>query len=335
MVLTDYIKFILNTLQNNKMRINKVIIILGVCLSGIWGCNSQPGQTYTDTPTYGEISIVSDETLLPVCDYEIQVFQGLYTYAKIKPIYLPEREAFKLLLSDSVRFILSTRKLLKAEEDFFASKNFYPRQREIAKDALAIIVNPDNKDTIISVETIKDILTGKIKQWKEVNKKSKLQNIQVVFDNQKSSTVRYVVDTITKGVPLTTGLSAMDYNKDVINYVAKNNNAIGIIGVNWVSDRTDSTNLSFLKKIRVAWISKEKIATYKNSYKPFQAYVALKQYPLTRSIYAITTEPRQGLASGFAAFLASQRGQLIILKSGILPATQPVNIRSVQISNDF
>jgi len=127
----------------------------------------------------------------------------------------------------------------------------------------------------------------------------------------------------------------MDYNKDVIDYVSRNSNSMGIIGVNWVSDKTDSTNVSFLKKVRVALVSKEKIATYENSYKPYQACVAKKLYPLIRSIYIINTEPRQGLASGFAAFIASYRGQLIILKSGILPVTQPVNVRSVQISNEF
>jgi len=102
-----------------------------------------------------------------------------------------------------------------------------------------------------------------------------------------------------------------------------------------VSDKTDSNSLSFLKKIKVALLSKEKNATYDSSYKPFQAYIAQKMYPLTRSIYVINAEPRQGLATGFAAFVASYKGQLIILKAGILPVTQPVNIRSVRVRNEF
>ena len=300
----------------------------------VCGCN-QSGPQYTDTPTYGQIKMVSDETLVPICSAEVQVFEALYQYAKVTPIYLSEKEAFKLLLSDSVRLILATRQLSKNEEAYFAAKKFFPRQREIARDALAVLIHPENNDSILSVETIKDILTGKIQQWKQINKKSKLGKIQLVFDNPTSSTVRYVVDSITKGTPLAHDLTAMDYNKDVINYVAKNPNSLGIIGVSWVSDKTDSTSLSFLKKIKVALLSKEKNATYDNSYKPFQAYIAQKMYPLTRSIYVINAEPRQGLATGFAAFVASYKGQLIILKAGILPVTQPVNIRSVRVRNEF
>jgi phosphate transport system substrate-binding protein len=299
------------------------------------GCNNKGGKTYTDTPTYGQIKIASDETLQPICDYEIQVFEGLYKYASITPTYVPEKEAFRLLLADSVRLILATRQLSKSEEAFFASKKIFPRQKEIAKDAIAILINPQNNDSILSVETIKDVLTGKIQRWNQIDKKSRLGKVQVVFDNQSSSTVRYMIDSITRGTPLSPTLSATELNKEVIDYVSKNNNALGIIGVSWVSDRTDSTCLTFLKKVRVVLLSKEKIATYDNSNKPFQAMIAKNMYPLTRSLYVINAEPRQGLASGFAAFVASYRGQLIILKSGLLPATQTVNIRSVQIRNDF
>jgi ABC-type phosphate transport system, periplasmic component len=317
------------------MRTIKAILGLSICITLVCSCNTQSGPNYTDTPTYGQIKIASDETLQPICDYEIQVFEGIYKYAKIDPVYVPEKEAFRLLLADSIRFILATRKLSKSEEDFFASKKIYPRQREIARDAIAILLHPSNKDSILNVETIKNILTGKIQTWQQLNKKSKLGKIQVVFDNQSSSTVRYVLDSITKGAPLSPNLSATELNKDVVDYVSRNTNALGIIGVSWVSDKTDSTSLSFLKKVQVALLTNEKIATYENSNKPYQAMIAKKLYPLTRSIFAVNAEPRQGLASGFAAFVASYRGQLIILKSGLLPATQQVTIRSVQISNDL
>lgn len=67
-----------------------------------------------------------------------------------------------------------------------------------------------------------------------------------------------------------------------------------------------------------------------NSYKPFQAYIALGNYPMRRRIYLILSEPRNGLASGFTSFVTSDWGQRIILKSGILPATQPVRLVNVR-----
>jgi phosphate transport system substrate-binding protein len=125
----------------------------------------------------------------------------------------------------------------------------------------------------------------------------------------------------------------LKYTPDVVEFISRNAEAIGIIGVSWVSDRTDSTTMTFLKKVKVMYVSRSEQPTIDNSYQPYQAYIAKRLYPLTRDIYVINIDPKNGLAGGFAAFLASDRGQRIILKAGILPATQPVRI--VELNNNF
>ena len=119
----------------------------------------------------------------------------------------------------------------------------------------------------------------------------------------------------------------------IIDYVAKNQNAIGIIGVNWISDDNDSVSNKFLDKVTVMELN-SKTSFNKSAddfYKPYQAYIATKAYPLKREMYAITREPRAGLATGFASFLASEKGQRIFLRSGLVPATMPV--RLVEVTN--
>jgi len=51
---------------------------------------------------------------------------------------------------------------------------------------------------------------------------------------------------------------------------------------------------------------------------------------LSRDIYIINAEPRNGLVTGFSSFVASDKGQRIILKSGILPAIAPTRVVSVR-----
>jgi phosphate transport system substrate-binding protein len=121
----------------------------------------------------------------------------------------------------------------------------------------------------------------------------------------------------------------MLYTLDVVDFIAENPDAIGLIGVSWISDSRDAKSLSFYKKIKVAAISAEDIATKDNSYQPFQAYIATGKYPLTRFIYMILSEPRAGLGTGFTSFVASDKGQRIILKTGVLPYTQTVRIVNV------
>jgi phosphate transport system substrate-binding protein len=135
-----------------------------------------------------------------------------------------------------------------------------------------------------------------------------------------------VVDSITRTADLGSALSAMKYNRDVVDFIAKTPNAIGLIGVSWVSDRDDPSCLSFLDKVNVAAISIAEKAVPENSYQPYQAYIATGKYPFTRYIYIINAEPRMGLVTGFSAFAAGDKGQRIILKTGILPYTQPVRL---------
>ena len=170
----------------------------------------------------------------------------------------------------------------------------------------------------------------KIKNWNEISEKNKSGKIEVVFDNPNSSTVRYAIDSICGGERLNGNLQAAQNNYAVLDYVAKRPGALGIIGVNWVSNPIDSTGLSFNDSIRIMAVSKYRNATIKNSFKPYQAYMALKDYPMTRPVYIILSDPRTGLASGFTSFVSSDRGQRIILKSGILPATQVIRLVNVR-----
>lgn len=317
---------------NNKLTLFYSFLIVLCSLLFALSCSRNPAN-YGESPTTGNIKISVDETFRTIIDDEINVFEKIYVYAKIRPSYKPEIQAFNDLLKDSVRLIVVSRKLTSDEMKYFHSKNIFPKETKIAVDGVALIVNKENTDTLITVKALNQILLGEITRWKQLDPKSNLNDIKVVFDNTNSSTVRYIIDSVTHTNKLSPGISALKYNSDVVEYVSQNPNSIGIIGVSWVSNRADSTALSFLKKVKVIYVSKEDVATVDNSYQPYQAYIAQKQYPLRRDIYVIECDPKNGLAGGFAAFLASDRGQRIIQRAGILPATQPLRI--VNVNNNY
>jgi phosphate transport system substrate-binding protein len=297
----------------------------------IAGCNSKnTGDKYTDTPTTGKVAIAVDETFQPIIEAELQVFHAVYRYAAIQPKYLPEVDVFNLLLHDSVRLAIVSRPLNAKEMNYFHSRKFFPKEIPVAVDGIAVLVNPSNPDTLFSVSQLRKIMLGEITDWKQINPRSKLGEIKVVFDNPNSSTVRFVVDSITKSQNLGKQLSAMQYNMDVADFISKTPNAIGVMGISWISDSRDPKSLSFLKKVKVSGISTLDPPTPENCYQPFQAYIATGKYPLTRFVYMILTEPRAGLGTGFTSFVAGDKGQRIILKTGILPYVEPVRIVNVK-----
>jgi len=285
-----------------------------------------------NSPTSGVTYIAVDETFAPIIQNEINVFESIYISAGIIDTVCSEIDAFNLLFKDSVRMIIATRTLTKEEKEYFNSKTIFPKELKIAVDGISFIVNNDNQDTLLTTKVIQKILLGEIKSWNQIDPKSNLGPIKMIFDNRNSSTAEYAVKTICENKQLSPDLSAVNSNLDVIDFVSKTPNAIGIVGASWISNHSDSTCMSFLDRIKVVALSKEEEATPDNSYQPYQAYMATGQYPYCRNVYAIMTEPRVGLITGFASFIASDRGQRIILKSGILPATQPLRI--VNVRND-
>ena len=287
-------------------------------------------EKWSDTTTTGIVPITCDECFLPIIRAEIDVFESIYTSANILPIYTNEVEAIDLLIQDSVRLAVVSRELTENEKNAFLAKKMQVRTRKIAVDAIALIVNKENQDTIIGVPTLKKILTGEITDWNQIYPKSKLGKIDVMFDNPNSSTVRYAIDSICRGDTLSSKLYAQKTNLDVVEMVSKYPNSLGIIGVNWISNDNDTINMSFSQKIKVMAVSPYEEADSYNSFQPYQAYIALGDYPLTRNVYILLSDPKSGLSTGFTSFVMSDRGQRIILKSGIFPATQPVRLVSIK-----
>jgi phosphate transport system substrate-binding protein len=309
------------------MKNNLILLIFVILL--VMSCQNKTGGPQ-DTPTSGTVKIAVDETLAPIISSEIDVFESIYKTSGIISIVRPEVDAFNLLLKDSVRMIIAPRKLTPEERSWFENNKIIPKEVKIAVDAIAFVVNKKNPDTLMSVDQIRKILIGEIKSWNEINAGSKLGTIKVVFDHTQSSTAQYAVTQICKGQKLSPDLSAVSNNLAVIDLVSETANAIGIIGVNWISAHSDSASMGFLDQISVVAVSKEEIPTKSNSFQPYQAYLATEQYPFRRDIYAILADPRVGLTSGFTSFLTSDRGQRIILKSGILPVTQPIRLIQVK-----
>lgn len=308
---------------------------LYIALFAIWllllsGCSSQPKPGEDDTLTSGTITIAVDETFRPIMEEELQVFHALTPDATVHPIYCSEVEAMKLLLADSVRLAVSTRQLMGQETAYLNDRKFFPVSVKMATDGLALIVNRQNTDSLVTVDQFRKIVTGEITDWKQLAPDSRLGRLQLVFDNPNSGTVHYVLDSICGGKPLSKELKAMKTNPEVISYVAKNPAALGVIGVNWIGNPADSTRLSFNDAIRIMAVSRAETATVENSFKPFQAYLALNRYPLTRNVYILLNDPKSGLPSGLTSFLTDFRGQRIILKSGLVPATAAVRIVDVK-----
>jgi phosphate transport system substrate-binding protein len=315
------------------MKINPVFFLNMMALAMFGACNSSSVKhdPYTDTPTSGEIMIVADESYQPLVQVQIDTFMEIYKYAKISVKYLPETEVFnELMNNDSVRLAIVARDLTAAEKTYFEQQKIIPRSLKIAEDAIALIVNRDNPDTAITYEQLQRIIKGEITSWKQLNSGGINDSVRIVFDKNGSANSRFLNEQFLSGKKFPSNFYATNSNAAVVDYVSANKGSMGVISINWISDADDSLAGAFLKRVNVVALSLPDTGkTGKDFYKPYQAYIALKQYPLLRDVVIVNREGRNGLGTGFASFVAGDKGQRMIRLMGLLPATMPIRLIQV------
>ncbi|MGI4805355.1 MAG: PstS family phosphate ABC transporter substrate-binding protein [Janthinobacterium lividum] len=299
--------------------INK-ILVLGVCLAS---CNqNRIDDNSTDEFTSGTYNFVFDESISPILDQEIYVFKSLYTQAKPNVIYQPENKILDLVLNNKARFAVMGRDLNQNEVKLLTNRGLPPKIGKVAFDAITLIVGKNVTDTVMSLTQIKSLFDTNTKNTKSL-----------VFDNPNSSVLNYLKSFFGLKGSSQKNIYAVKNSKEVIKYVASHDGSIGFISYSWLIE-PDSDYVGATKNIKVVNIKSDSLSSKtENYFKPSQSTLALKQYPLTRAVYVVDCTGKIGLGTGFASFLQSERGQKIVLRSGLLPDSMPT--REINIKKEL
>lgn len=324
---------------------------LAAAAAGLTSCGgsgkSEPPRQRVET-----MRLVCDATFENIMDQEIDVFEYLYSDKRrqvlVVPYYVSQQAAVDSLLDpdEEVRTIVTARRLTEAEKTRLRNQKRNPREARIAVDAIALIVNNKNPQDVISMDELRKVLSGDVRTWKEMWP-TKLDSIRLVFDQNGSSLVQFMRDSINGGRPFGPNVYAEQSSREVFDAVSRHPGALGVLGVSWISgdmngtaiskeeirrrsELSDTTMLGFNPDVKVLAVSSERSP---QGVKPYQAYIFDGRYPLYRSIYMITTTVGGTLNNSFYGFVTGMQGQKVIQLTGVLPATvQPrmVNVTAAQ-----
>jgi len=304
------------------------LVLIAGCFILLASCSS-PSSKNSDTPNQGSVTIASDNTFQPIIEQELDIFGYDYPDTKIHCLFLPEHEIFKRILKDSIRFAVTSRVLTPDERTHFTSRKIEIYQNKVASDAIGIIINKENPDTSLLLSQIKDILSGKIHNWNELSSKSYNNLIRVILDQNGSSIQRTLLEKLGPSAMASKDIYSLNGDAAVAEYVSKNPGSMGFIGMNWLNNN-DSVSTRLASKIHIMALSDSLDKDGKRRfYRPVQENIYSGKYPLSRTIYTLSVEGHTGLGTGFAVFLASDKGQLIFSKSGVLPvrgATREIHL---------
>lgn len=309
------------------------MLALGVMTLGCKGTGKREAPT-GNTSTSGTVVMACDASFENIMQQEIEVFEYVYPNASVLPYYINEKACVDSLLFGTARLAVVSHELTKDQITFLRDKKHFAKTKKIAVDAVAVIVNPANPVENLSMKDLREILTGQVTEWNDVYP-SKLGKIQIIFDHNGSSVVKYMADSLLKGEPYASNVFSADSMKGVFDAVKTRKNAIGLVGVSWISSDLKTAELSAEQRIKTLEVDDTTATTFTEevkvlginrnnsiiAYKPYQAYIFDGSYPLYRLIYMINTGATGSLANGFFAFVTSFRGQKLMMSTGVLPAT--------------
>lgn len=265
----------------------------------------------TETILTGEIDLYVDKTVESMVQGQIDVFENQYD-AKVNLTAKSESEIVNDLLSGKTNMAVLTRRLTKEEENYFHNKKIIPRVSHFASDAVVFIRNKQSADTLINLQDVYNLLHGK---------SSNIKNL--VFENPNSSVVTYMNRWANVSNSKKENIYSLNTTEEVFEFVTKNPEAIGVIGLDAVTEPYPQWE-KLLNQVNVLAVRDvKKGASSQEYYIPNQANLGKGLYPLKRSIYVLNYQGYAGLGTGFASFVVGDIGQRIVLKSNLLPITIP------------
>jgi len=300
------------------------VMALAVAAGAMTGCMKY--EKKANTSTSGTTTIVCDNTFENIFAQEVDVFEYQYPDAHILVRYATQQEAFDSLFTMNTRTIVAARDITPEEKRALKAKyknerdaNVNVRSAMIAVDAVALIVNPKNECEKLTVGEISDILAGRTTRWDEIQPSAR-GKIRVILDQTGSSLATYLTDSLLHGAPLGPTVFGAGSIPKVFEIVENNPDAIGVLGVSWITSDMDSADVS-PKDLAESVLGDEAIEgatltqrvkvlkVYRDdefrAYKPYQQYIFEGSYPLFRQIYMITTASTSNVAGGFYSFVTA------------------------------
>jgi phosphate transport system substrate-binding protein len=213
------------------------------------------------------------------------------------------------LINNTVDIANASRKIKEKEKENARANGIEPVEFIIARDAIAIIVNPNNPLNELSLEQISAIYTGEINNWKEIGGEDR-PIVRLSRETNSGTHVYFLEEVLRLGDKESDLLFSMDTlllpsSEGIIKEVSQNPNAIGYDGLGYVTDE--------VKVIAVSQQGSEEFIF------PSANTVNNDQYPIARDLYMYTNGDPQGALKIYLDWILSSDAQAIVSELGFVP----------------
>jgi len=216
---------------------------------------------------------------------------------------------FAALINGTCDIAMSSREIEEKELAMAAEKNVVPVEYMVGLDGLAILIHRNNPVTELTLEQLRGIFMAKITNWKEVGGEDR--RIVILSRESNSGTHLFFKEHVLRHHDkkakdeFAPRALLMPSSQAIYDEVAQNPNALGYVGMGFISDRVKAVS----------------VAVDENSdyYYPNSQNVIMGKYPISRPLYLYTNGQPQGVAREFIDYALSEEGQRIVEETDFVP----------------
>lgn len=283
----------------SKVSMLALVLVLAVGLVAGCGGSQQGGQVSEDGQLSGVLDINGSTTCAPVIQAWAEAFNELHPDVDVVVTGTGSGNGIAALINGTTDIAMASRKMKSAEREQIKGT---PVEYTVAKDGLAVIVNPNNTVDSMTMEQIKDIFTGKITNWRELGG----DDVQILIYTRDTSsgTYGFFKEFVLEDEEYTEAGRRTASNAAMANTIAQEKYSVGYVGLPFLTDN--------VKAVAVSKDGGEPVT-------PSVEKAMSGEYPIVRDLDVYTIGEAEDVAKAFLDFGFSAEGQALVQEVGYVP----------------
>jgi phosphate transport system substrate-binding protein len=210
------------------------------------------------------------------------------------------------LLNGTTDVCAASRDMTAEEKQLAGQKNLAVKEYAVARDGIAVIVNPANPLNELALEQLKDIYTGAVTNWAQVG--GGTGDVLLLSRESSSGTYVFFQEHVLQKSDFAPGARLMPATSTIIQAVAGDAFAIGYVGLGYAREAAGKVKVLAVKAAQDA-----------PAVLPSDETVRSGSYSISRPLYFYVAEPVGQSTRAFIDFCLGPRGQKIVQELGYVP----------------
>ncbi|MBW3622845.1 MAG: PstS family phosphate ABC transporter substrate-binding protein, partial [Armatimonadetes bacterium] len=275
------------------------------------GCNSPGGGNAGETTGAapgataqgGTLVIKGSDTLLQLTQAWVEAFEKQHPNVPISVTGGGSGTGITGLINGTADIANASREIEPKELQAAQAKGINPVENVVARDALSVIVHPENPVDTLTLDQVKEIYTGKVTNWNQVGGPD--QKILLLSRETNSGTYDYFREHVLKEENFVPSTLLLPSTNQIVDTTAQDKGAIGYVGLGYLNP-----------KVKPVKMKKDANSP---AVDPTVDNVMNNSYPISRELYQYTKGTPAGHAKTWIDFVTSPAGQQIVRQKDFVP----------------